>query len=141
MRLVVDASIAVKWLVDEERSEAVARLLDSEHEFFAPQLMAAEVGNALRNKVREGNMESSRAASLAASIPDLAISWAKDIELAPDAVRLALALNHPVYDCMYLALAIHTEATLITADIRFVNSLARTEHRDAVVSIDVLALT
>lgn len=138
MRLVVDASVAVMWLVVEERSEASARLLDGGHQFYAPRLMASEVGNALWSKARAGLMERSPAASLAASIPRLAVRWTEDTEIIPDAVRLALALNHPVYDCMYLALAYRIGATLVTADTRFVNALAQTEHREVVVTFDRL---
>ena len=56
MRLVVDASVAVKWLVEEEDSEAADRLLEQRHELFAPRLMASEVGNALWRKVRMGEL-------------------------------------------------------------------------------------
>ena len=41
MRFVVDASIAVKWLVEEEYSDAADGLLDESHELFAPRLMAS----------------------------------------------------------------------------------------------------
>ena len=68
MRLVVDASVAVKWLVEEEHSDAADRLLDGNHELFAPRLMASEVGNALWRKVRMGELERSRAGALAAAI-------------------------------------------------------------------------
>ena len=47
MRLVVDASVAVKWLVEEEYSDAADRLLEGRHELFAPRLMASEVANVL----------------------------------------------------------------------------------------------
>ena len=49
-----------------------------------------------------------------------------------DAVRLALALDRPVYDCVYLALAHRLGARMVTADARFANTLASTEHDDAV---------
>ena len=68
MLLVVDASVAVKWLVEEEHSDEADRLLDGNHELFAPRLMASEVGNALWRKVRMGELERSRAGALAAAI-------------------------------------------------------------------------
>ena len=59
-------------------------------------------------------------------------------DIGPDAVRLSLALDRPVYDCVYLALAHRIGATLVTADARFANSLAQTEHSSAVVTLKTL---
>ena len=140
MRLVVDASVAVKWLVEEEHSDAADRLLGGNHELFAPRLMASEVGNALWRKVRMGELERSRAGALAAAISEMAVRWTEDEEVGPDAVRLSLALDRPVYDCVYLALAHRLGATLVTADIRFVNALAETEHGATVVTLDGLVM-
>ena len=54
MRFVVDASVAVKWLVAEDQSDTADRLLDGSHELFAPRLMASEVGNALWREISSG---------------------------------------------------------------------------------------
>ena len=140
MRLVVDASVAVTWLVEEEHSAAADRLLDGNHELFAPRLMASEVGNALWRKVRMGELERSRAGALAAAISEMAVRWTEDEEVGPDAVRLSLSLDRPVYDCVYLALAHRLGATLVTADVRFVNALVETEHGTAVVALDGLVM-
>ncbi len=140
MRLVVDASVAVKWLVEEENSETADCLLDGSHGLFAPRLMASEVGNALWRKTRMGEIERSRAGVLAAAISEMAVRWTGDECICPDAVRLSLVLDHPVYDCVYLARAHRIGATLVTADIRFVNVLAETEHGDSVVALDRLVV-
>jgi predicted nucleic acid-binding protein len=140
MRLVVDASVAVKWLVEEEYSDTADSLLEERHELFAPRLMASEVGNVLWRKARMGEIERSRVGVLAAAIPEMAVSWTEDESVCPDAVRLSLALDRPVYDCVYLALAHRIGATLVTADTRFANALAGTEHRDAVVALDSLVM-
>ena len=140
MRLVVDASVAVKWLVEEEYSDAADRLLEGSHELFAPRLMASEVGNALWRKARLGEIERSQAGLLAGAISEMAVSWESDEGICPDAVRLSLALDHPVYDCVYLALAHRIGATVVTADARFAHALAETEHGGAVVTLENLML-
>ena len=56
MRMVVDASVALKWLVEEEGSEAANRLLQGDHELYAPRLMASEIANALWRKARLGEI-------------------------------------------------------------------------------------
>ena len=87
-----------------------------------------------------GEIERSRAGALAAAISEMAVNWTEDEGICPDAVRLSLALDHPVYDCLYLALAHRIGATLVTADARFVNALAETEHGQAVVRLDSLVI-
>ena len=65
--------------------------------------------------------------------------WAEDERVCGDAARLALALDRPVYDCVYLALAHRIGAALATADARFANALAATEHGGAVRTLAELA--
>ena len=140
MRLVVDASVAVKWFVEEEYSAQAGRLLERSHELYAPRLLASELGNVLWRKARTGEMERSRVGALAAAIPQMAVYWMEDEEVCTDAVRLSLSLGRSVYDCLYLALAHRLGATLVTADVRFANALAGTEHGGAVVTLDSLVL-
>ena len=135
MRLVVDASVAIKWLVDEEHSDLAGQLTGEQHELFAPRLMAAEIGNGLWRKARAGELQRDRVAGLAGAIPRMNIRWDDDETICADAVRLAIALNHPVYDCVYLALAHRIGATMVTADERFVNAVAGTEHGGVVVAL------
>ena len=135
MRLVIDASVAVKWFVEEEFSELVDRLLESGHELLAPRLMASEVSNALSRKARRGELERDRAAALTATIPRMVVKWADDERICPDAVRLSMAVELPLYDCVYLALAQQTGGILVTADNRFLNAVARTEHREDMLSL------
>ena len=57
MRLVVDPSVAVKWLVAEEDSDAADRLLAGDDDLHAPRLMASKIANALWRKTRTGEIE------------------------------------------------------------------------------------
>ena len=135
MKVVVDASVAAKWLVDEEGSELADTLLSGNFEIFAPRLMASEVGSALRHKVRMGKLEVDGVGELAAQISDFTVTWADDEEFAAEAARLALTLQSSVYDCIYLALAHSERAKLITEDKRFLNAVARTEHGGMVTTL------
>ena len=132
MRLVVDAGVAVKWLVAEEGSDAADRLLANGDDLYAPRLMASEVANAPWRKVRLGEVERGRVGVLTAAVPEMPVRWGADETVCADAVRLALALDRPVHDCMYLALAHRLGARLVTADSRFANALASTGHGGAV---------
>ncbi len=121
---VVDASVAVKWLVDEPLSAQAAKLLDDDLPLAAPELLYAEVANALWAIARRGSIDADdvrEALDLLADAPLTVPSSMKQLMAA--AARLAFDLDHPVYDCMYLALAIQEQRPVITADRRFCNVL------------------
>ena len=135
MRFVVDASVAVKWLVAEDDADVAEELATSGHDLHAPRLMASEVANALWRKARAGEIERRAAGILLADVQDMPVRWGADEVLSANAARLALALNHPVYDCVYLALANRIGATVVTADRRFAIAVAPTEHGESVMRL------
>ena len=135
MRFVVDASVAVKWLVAEEDADLADRLAASGEDLHAPRLMASEAANVLWRKARVGEIERAEASAAMALLTDMPVRWNDDETVGADAVRLALALDHPVYDCVYLALAHRIGATVVTADRRFVTAVATTEHGEAVLTL------
>lgn len=139
MRLAVDASVAVKWFVDEEGSDVADALLDGQRELHAPRLMASEVGNALWRKVRMGEIERGQAEIRIASISKIAIRWADDEAICSDAIRIAIDLDRAICDCMHLAPAHMIGATMVTADARFANALTGTEHEGAAASLSDLS--
>ena len=73
MRLVVDASVAVKWVVAEEGSDAAERLLANGEDLYAPRLMASEIANALWRKARMGEIERGRAGVLVGAISEMPV--------------------------------------------------------------------
>lgn len=136
MIFVVDASVAVKWVVIEEDAEAARRLITSEHELHAPRLLASEVANALWRKARSNEISHAEASALVTVLRDIPVRWSADELISVDAIRLALALDRPIYDCVYLALAQHLGGVMLTADLRFANALANSIHSDAVMLLD-----
>lgn len=141
--LVIDASIAVKWVVEEEGT-AEALALRRHTQLIAPELLIAECANILWKKVRRGELAKAEAL-LAGRLLQVA-----DIELVPtrslleDATRLAIDLDHPAYDCLYLALATARDCRFATADDRFLRKLAqlrRSPLRDRAISLAAAADT
>jgi predicted nucleic acid-binding protein len=113
---VVDASVAIKWLIDELDSARADRLLDGGHDFLAPEkLIVPEVLNAAWKRRRLGEIADAQFDDIVVRIADGVISCRP---LAPRAAAIARELDHPVYDCFYLALAEAEEAPLVTADRR-----------------------
>ncbi len=135
MRLVVDASVAVKWPVEEPDSNIAQKLVASSEDLHAPRLMASEVANVPRRKARSGEIGRGDAGAVLAWVPEMPVRWNADETVSADAIRLAMALDHPVHDCVYLAPAHRIGAVLVTAARRFVKALATTGHRETVVTL------
>lgn len=116
MTVVVDASVALKWVVQEKGSEAADALLD--HALIAPDLLLIEAANALWKKAARGELDAEQALTRLARLREAPVAWVATADLLPEACRWATALGHPVYDCAYLALAARENAPLVTDDRR-----------------------
>ncbi len=131
MSLVVDASVALKWVLDEAGSDAAEALLDQD--LVAPSVWLVEAANALWRRARSGEITAEEARDRLGELqraPVRTFAVEKDIAAAAD---LALVLNHPVHDCLYLALALREDTHVVTADRRFHAAAERSgSHRGAV---------
>jgi predicted nucleic acid-binding protein len=105
-----NASVALKWVVEEQGTpEALA--LRQRAKLIAPELLVAECANILWKKVQRDELLKEEA-FLAARLLQGA-----EIELLPTRSALeAATLDHPPYDCLYLALAITHHCPFVTAD-------------------------
>jgi len=132
---VIDASVAVKWVVPEIDSDR-ARLL-SQARLEAPDLLPIECANILWKKVGLGDLNERDAATRLDLLLHSPLTLVPSHALLPPALRMALDLKHPVYDCVYLALALERKLPLITADRRL--WLAARRHKRLAVQVDLLA--
>ena len=57
MRVVVDASVAVKWYLEEDHAAPARRLLDGTYELIVPDLFFMEIGNVLWKRWRRGELD------------------------------------------------------------------------------------
>ena len=123
MRIVVDASVAVKWVLNEPRTEAALALRDEE--LIAPALWLAEAANALWRHVRLGELNREQALARLSELEKAPIASLAIEPHVAKALQLATEADHPVYDCVYLALALHQRAHVVTDDRRFSAAAAR----------------
>ena len=117
-RLVIDASVAVKWLLDEVGSLEARALLSDGSTLIAPAFVCLEIHHSLMFAARGGRCPLDVARQLDESAPRVFASLFASETLYADAIRLSWDLPHPVYDCLYIALSLREKATLITADTR-----------------------
>jgi len=124
---VVDASVAIKWILPEDGQAQAMRLQemyqDEELDLVAPYLLISEVGNVLWKRVRRGELTRSSAhrcfEQLLRDCPILLDSPA----VQASSLHLALAHDRTVCDCLYLAWALEERCDLITADEKFFKSV------------------
>lgn len=126
MTLVVDASVAVKWYLEEPDADAEQQLAAAESDLIAPDLITAEVGNVLWTRLRTGEITREQAQAIAIALPRAFAVLTPSAELLASALAIATALDHPIYDCLYLALADRSDASLVTADRRLFGRIQST---------------
>lgn len=117
MTLVIDASVALKWVLAEPGQAAADALLDED--LIAPSLWLLEAANALWRRNLRGELSVAEARERLSELfnaPVTAIPIEEDLTAA---AGLAQRLGHPVYDCLYLALAMREQTQVVTADRRF----------------------
>lgn len=132
MTWVVDASVAVKWFVEEARSVAARTVLASDEALIAPDLIIPECCNTAWKKVRRGDISKEQGAAMMQALPLSFERLVPSAQIASRALELAQRLNHPAYDCFYMALAESAEAMLVTDDDRVVE-LAKAARRGKLV--------
>jgi len=121
---VVDANVALKWLIPEEGSLA-AKALDTK-KIFAPDFVLVECTNAVWKKIQQQQLTQREAIEVVRALNNLPIKLFNSNELLEGACELAIQLNQTVYDCLYLALAIAYDTHLLTADKRFHKAVSKT---------------
>ena len=124
MIVVVDASVAIKWFILEPDRAAARLLLEPGQRLLAPELIVAEVANALWRRVVASEADPRQVAATVASLPRFFGRLFTLAPLAARAMEIAAELRHPVYDCFYLALAEDENAVVVTADRRLIGRLA-----------------
>jgi len=134
--LVVDASIAIKWVVEEEGTADALALRRGK--LIAPDLLAAECANILWKKVQRAELMRQEALLAARLLQAAGIAFMPTHALLEAATRIAIELDHPAYDCVYIALAVARDCRFVTADHRLLRKLAEDRNaglRDRVVSL------
>jgi len=131
--VVVDANIAIKWVVNEADSAEAVSLYESwtrrSELLIAPPIFRPEVTNVIHRKVRLGEINLLVAVDAIESLL-MAVSIHEPERLYTNALSLAQAIDlSATYDSLYLALAEAERCDFWTADKRFVNAVGHTSKR------------
>ena len=132
---VIDSSVCVKWLIDEEHSEKAIGLLSSNLELVAPDIVLTEAANALWKTVKRGLLTPEQADARLTSLPNFFNRLLPTTDLVHEALLLGVAVDVPVYDCVYVVASRRIGAKLVTADSKLIAKLAGTPDHSNVVHI------
>ncbi|MCL5280327.1 MAG: type II toxin-antitoxin system VapC family toxin [Planctomycetes bacterium] len=122
--IVVDASVAAKWFLPEPDASAALRLLDGRYRLTAPDLIYAEVGNVAWKLHARGVLDAQEASDMIEHFLSMPLEAHDSVSLLASALGIAIATQRTVYDSLYLALAVELDGTVVTADERWVHTLA-----------------
>ncbi len=121
---IVDASVAVKWVMAEQHADAALHLLEAGVDLSAPAHWLGEAANAIWAAFRRGDLVEQEAHERAAFLAATPITSVPLERLATDAMGIAVRLGVTIYDALYLALAEKRGAMLITDDRRLLSAIS-----------------
>lgn len=124
---VIDASIAIKWVVEEDGT-AEALALRRKGTLIAPDLLVPECANILWKKVGRHELLVEEALLAARLLQGAEIELLPMRSLFEIATRISIEISHPAYDCVYLALAGEKSCQFVTADERFLRKLSHSRN-------------
>ena len=106
------------------------RVVDQASEIVVPDLFWAEVGSVLWRRHRVRELAPAEALGMLEDMFGQAVRSVPVQSLISNALIMAMALGHSIYDCVYLALADREECRLVTADRRFHRVMQESEFAD-----------
>ena len=128
--VVVDASLALKWVLSEADSNTAITLLQSWNtdniEIIAPALFTYEATNILYRQVVTNKLSYEEVSKLLTKLLSIGIllNFVQHREISIRAMELAHRFGlHAAYDAHYLALAEHEKCEYWTADSRLCNAV------------------
>lgn len=133
--IVIDASVAIKWVVREPHHEMALAIIDKPWTRIAPDLLLPEVANVLRKKQRLCEITDEQVSSGLSGIKVAISRFVPSTELVDDAAILSRELDHSAYDCFYLACAL-SRGVLVSADKQFVQKCQASGYAQNVASVD-----
>ncbi len=131
---VIDSSVALQWVLPEANGEQSRSYLGAP-DTAAPDIILVEVANVLAKKVRVGTMSGDEAKVALSIVKDGLGRIVESALLVPRALELAVDLNHPVYDCVFLARAEYLGGLLATPDVPFAKRIEARGLRPMLVKV------
>jgi predicted nucleic acid-binding protein len=132
--VVLDASIAAKWIFWEAGSDIAQTLLDEQYLFYVPDIFYVEMDTIIAMKFRKRELNSGEAYVKRDQVQRLALEKWPHLSLADVAFDISVTLTVTIHDAIYLALAVEKETVMWTADDRLVRGIRKPFLYDHVIN-------
>ncbi|MCR9221320.1 MAG: type II toxin-antitoxin system VapC family toxin [Alphaproteobacteria bacterium] len=139
MIYVPDASVVIKWYVPEVRQAQAQALIAQAADMQAPSFLLIEIASILWKKHRRGEFPAEIAGLILEDVRRLFADALDAGALQDRALTLAIALDHPVYDCLYLAAAEALDGVVVTDDRRFHAAVAAGGSAERIALLEALS--
>ena len=136
---IADASVVCKWHFEEEDTPLAKSLLLRGDKILAPDSLLSEFGNAMSRKIREEGFPPEDSEKAIELVVKKITHFVPARELLLPALEMSVELRHPIYDCLYLALALREGEMLVTDDRAFLRKTADSRWRENVLSMSDFA--
>ena len=128
-RVTIDASVALRWVLDDEANRAGALALRTSLEVgrivaVEPAHFLLEVAGALDRAVRDGRIDGLEARQALFALEDVAFDDMPALAVAGDAFDVAASTGLRVADAAYVVCAARNRAQLLTVDRRQLGAAA-----------------
>lgn len=133
--IVVDANVAIKWVIDQPLRDRARAIVARRIAVVAPSMFVAETATAFWKYVRAGQVTEQQARQGLSLVLGQISLFEQDANLADEALGIGAQLNYAPYDCFYLVLAMQRGVPLVTVDQRFINRIAQTSYKSHVVHL------
>jgi len=134
--LVIDANVAIKWFVTENLHAEARRFLEGGDDLHAQDFLVVELANVAWKKAKRQEITRQQAEQISTACLDGIPLLHDSSSLVERATRIALDLDHPVYDCIYIACAEAIGGILVTADEKMIKTVESTKFRRFIESLD-----
>ena len=120
---IVDASVAAKWFIDEEYSEAALSVLKEKNKLHAPDFLFLEIDSIICKWIRRGIVTTEEAVELRDALRRYPIQNHPFASYLNSAFAIANETKQSIHDCLYVALAALLKAKMVTADRRLYDGI------------------
>jgi predicted nucleic acid-binding protein len=116
VRLVLDASVAAKWVVREADTDKAFRLKHPPFRLIAPDHLLAETANVVWKRFMRGEMPLEVVDEWTILLAAMNVDFRPSSQLVDGALQLACRHRISAYDALYVHLALIMRAPLVTVD-------------------------
>lgn len=130
---IVDASIAAKWFIEEEHSEAALSVLDKHNKLHAPDFLLIEMDSIIGKWIRRDVISLEEGINLRDALRQYPIQYHHFMPFIDSAFAIANRTGQSIYDCLYIALAVLIDGNIVTADRKLYDALKNSPFKKHVV--------